>query len=94
MAELAPANTCVSPVYSVPELVADPHYRERGVFCTANDAERGEFELLAPVFAGSRRDLPVYQLRPKRASDTDEFLRHAGLSAAEIEALRASGAAE
>ncbi|MCE2392270.1 MAG: CoA transferase [Proteobacteria bacterium] len=94
VAELAPANTCVSPVYSVPELIADPHYRERGVFCSANDAERGEFELLAPVFAGSRRDLPVYQVRPKRASDTDEFLRYAGLSAAEIEELRTSGAAE
>ena len=94
VAELAPANTCVSPVYSVPELVADPHYRERGVFYTASDAERGEFEMLAPVFAGSRRDLPVYRLPDKRASDTDEFLAFAGLDAGEIAALRASGAAE
>jgi alpha-methylacyl-CoA racemase len=94
VAELAPADTCVSPVYSVPELVADPHFRARGAFCAAEDPERGRFELLAPVLAGSRRDVPLHRVRPVGETDTDELLRRAGLGDPEIAELRATGAIE
>jgi alpha-methylacyl-CoA racemase len=94
VAELAPANTCVSPVYSVPELVRDPHFRARSVFLRASDPARGEFELLAPTFAGAQRDHPPFDVRPAAETDTDVLLGAVGYSSEKIAALRAQGVAE
>ncbi len=54
VAELAPANTCVSPVYAIEELVDDPQFRHRGVVVEAEHPEHGRFRQLAPVLAGTR----------------------------------------
>jgi alpha-methylacyl-CoA racemase len=94
VAELAPANTCVSPVYSVPELVRDPHFRARNAFLRARDPGRGEFELLAPTFAGADREHPTFHVRPAAETDTEALLAAAGYSSEKISALRAKGAAE
>lgn len=94
VALLAPANTCVSPVYSVPELVRDPHFRARGVFLRARDEQRGEFELLAPTFAGAERSHPLHRVRPAAETDTEALLRAAGYASEKIDALRELGAAE
>ncbi|HKK51381.1 MAG TPA: CaiB/BaiF CoA-transferase family protein, partial [Myxococcota bacterium] len=40
-AELAPNDTCVAPVLTIPEVVQDPHWRARDVFMEAELAERG-----------------------------------------------------
>ena len=56
MAELAPADTCVAPVYSIAELTEDPHLRARGVFVEAQHAEHGTFEQVGHILAGSRSD--------------------------------------
>jgi alpha-methylacyl-CoA racemase len=45
VAELAPANTCVAPVYEVAELLSDPHFAARGAFANGQ---------VAPVLAGQR----------------------------------------
>ena len=45
VAALAPADTCVSPVYEVSELVRDPHFAARGAFTNGQ---------VAPVLAGQR----------------------------------------
>jgi crotonobetainyl-CoA:carnitine CoA-transferase CaiB-like acyl-CoA transferase len=42
---LAPADTCVAPVYEVPELVRDPHFGARGAFTNGQ---------VAPILAGQR----------------------------------------
>ncbi len=94
IAELAPNNTCVSPVYSVPELVQDPHFRARELFLRASDPLRGDFELLAPGFAGAERRHPLHRVRPAAETDTVELLRAAGYPDEKIDALRAQGAAE
>lgn len=91
---LAAADTCVAPVLSVPEVCADAHLRARGDFATAVHPERGEFEQLAPVLAGSPRDARPHVVQPPAHTDTDEILRAAALSAAEIASLRAEGCIE
>ena len=47
VAALAPADTCVAPVYEVAELVRDPHFAARGAFADGR---------VAPVLAGQERE--------------------------------------
>jgi alpha-methylacyl-CoA racemase len=90
--ELAPADTCVAPVYSVPELVADPHFAARRVFCEARHPDRGRFRQVGPVFAGGQRDAGEHQALAYAHSDAEEILRGAGFSQDELEALRRENA--
>ena len=86
--ELAPADTCVAPVYSVPELARDPHFAGRGVFCEARHPAYGRFRQVGPVFAGGDREAKDHQALPYAHSDAEALLREAGLAPGEIEALR------
>ncbi len=94
VARLAAADTCVAPVLSVSEVCADAHLRARGDFTSAIHPERGEFEQLAPVLAGSPRDARPHVVPPPAHTDTDEILRAAALSVAEIASLREEGCIE
>jgi alpha-methylacyl-CoA racemase len=91
VAELAPGNTCVAPVYSIPELVDDPHFESRGIFMQAECEEHGAFKQVGPILAGGDRDQPTHRVRSQETTDTDELLRAAGLTEAEIAKLRADG---
>jgi len=91
VAELAPGNTCVAPVYSIPELVSDPHFESRQVFMQAECEEQGVFGQVGPILAGGDRDQPTHRVRAQGMTDTDELLRGAGLSEAEIAKLRDDG---
>ena len=53
VALLAPADTCVAPVLSVPELIADEHFVARGSFVTASDPDAGEFRQVGYTLAGA-----------------------------------------
>jgi alpha-methylacyl-CoA racemase len=94
VALLAPNNTCVAPVYSIPEVVADAHFRSRGIFMQAEDAEHGAFEQVGPILAGARREQPVHRTRPADETDTDELLAEAGMSADAIASLKSDGVVE
>ncbi len=91
VAELAPADTCVAPVQTIPELVRDEHFRARGVFAQADHAERGRFEQIGAVLAGAQRDLPRHRVRPAEETDALQLLAEVGLADGEIEKLRAEG---
>lgn len=91
VAELAPANTCVAPVYAIAELVSDPQYRARGAFGRAGDAEHGEFEQVAPVLAGMHRAAEPVAAADPAATQSDALLARAGLAPAAIEKLRDDG---
>jgi alpha-methylacyl-CoA racemase len=52
-AELAPADTCVAPVLSVPEVVADEQFAARHAFVWATDTEHGDFRQVGWVLAGA-----------------------------------------
>ena len=94
MAELAPKNTCVAPVYSIPELIDDPHFRARQVFARAEHPEHGSFRQVGPVLAGSERAESTHRLRSDQATDTSELLREVGMSGPEIEKLLGDGVIE
>jgi alpha-methylacyl-CoA racemase len=93
VADLGPADTCVSEVASVPELVGSAQLRERHVFARASAPERGEFEQVGWIFAGMDRDQPGPTVRDATVTDTDTLLREVGYSADEIAALREEGVA-
>ncbi len=92
--ELAPADTCVAPVNTIPELTRDAHFRARGVFTEAEQSGRGRFEQTAAPLAGGSRDLPLHRVPSPEETDCQELLAGAGLASDEIEKLRAEGLVE
>jgi alpha-methylacyl-CoA racemase len=94
VAELAPGDTCVAPVYTLPELADDPHFASRGVFMEASHPEHGVFRQVGPVLAGGERAQPVHQLRSPSETDADALLAAAGMSEQEIAKLRGDGVVE
>jgi alpha-methylacyl-CoA racemase len=93
VAQLGPADTCVSEVATVPELTRDAHLRARSVFVEATAAEHGDFEQVGWVLAGMDRAQPGPIVRAATVTDTDALLGEVGYSAAEIAALRQDGVA-
>jgi len=89
--QLAGANTCVAPIYSIAELTRDPHLRARGVFVEATHPEHGNFEQVGPVLAGCDRETKRYEVPDLSKTDTDEIFARAGLNAEEIKTLRGTG---
>ena len=92
--QLADQNTCVAPVYEIPELVDDPHFTQRGVFMQSEHPEEGRFRQVAPVLAGGIRTDEVSSVRPFDTSDVKEVLGWAGYEASEIETLCRDGVVE
>ena len=89
--ELAPADTCVAPVYSVPELVSDEQFRHRNAFLTVNHPEHGSFEQVGAVLAGGPRTNDTVPVDGSDAIHTDQVLAEAGLSADDISKMREAG---
>jgi alpha-methylacyl-CoA racemase len=92
VAELGPADTCVSAVYTVPELVDDAHVVERGLIVDAVDAAHGPFRQLRPLLAGATAVTEPVSSRPSGVTDTDAVLEAAGFDPTRITSLRQSGA--
>ncbi|MEN8182659.1 MAG: CaiB/BaiF CoA-transferase family protein [Myxococcota bacterium] len=88
---LGPADACVSPVYSISELVEDPHLRARHAFAEAEHPEHGRFRQLGRVLAGAEAPAQPEPVKEASTTDTDELLRAVGLPASEIEKLRQEG---
>jgi alpha-methylacyl-CoA racemase len=92
VATLAPADTCVAPVYDVPELVDDPHVIARGLVATAERPDGGTFRQLGTLLAGTDTARRTFTVRDATATDTDALLAAAGMGDDEINELRAAGA--
>lgn len=93
-AELAPNDTCVAPVLTIPEVAEDPHWRARGVFMEAEMEGRGVFEQVSPILAGGVRAHPRHRVRAGDETDSADLLAHAGYSETEISTLLDEGAVE
>lgn len=91
VATLAPADTCVSAVYTVAELVDDPHLAARGVFAEATHETAGPFRQLGTLLAGTDTTRHAFTVRDTVHTDTDELLAAAGFDADAVAALRAEG---
>jgi alpha-methylacyl-CoA racemase len=95
--ELSDADTCVSPVLAVDEVVADGHFAARSAFVDAELSARGEgapvrFRQVGPVLAGMPAVVGTVVARDPLASDPDGVLAESGLAAARIAELKKKGA--
>jgi alpha-methylacyl-CoA racemase len=89
--ELAPADTCVSPVLSPAEAASATHFGERGAVADAQPTTGDSgFRQLAPLLAGAYRGTS-YDLPDRTRTDTDTVLADAGFDREEIAKLRADG---
>lgn len=89
---LADADTCVTPVNDITEVVEDPQFLARGAIVEAKHPTHGSFRQLGPVLAGSGPRPPVFEAPDATVTDTDAVLAEAGFTTDEIAALRAEGA--
>jgi alpha-methylacyl-CoA racemase len=89
---LLDADTCVTPVYSIDELVDDPQFAARGVFGTAEHPAEGRLRQVAPLMAGQQGADGSVQLPDPGATHTRELLGAAGLGAEALDELFDSGA--
>jgi alpha-methylacyl-CoA racemase len=88
---LGPADTCVAPVASIPEVVDDPHLHARNAFVEARRPGRVPLRQVGWVLAGMDRDQPPPVVRDPSITDTDGLLLAAGYDAVALAALRAEG---
>jgi alpha-methylacyl-CoA racemase len=88
---LSPADTCVAPVLTVPEIVEDEQFAARDDLVAAHDATAGDFRQVGPVFAGMLRPEAPYEARDLTLTDTDALLRAAGVGDDELAKLHEAG---
>jgi alpha-methylacyl-CoA racemase len=91
VAELAPRNTCVAPVYSIAELLQDPQFLSRQVLIDTAHPQRGNVRQVGPILAGAERTQSTYSLPDSSMTDTDELLRGVGVSQPQIDKMRRDG---
>ncbi|MFN8036884.1 MAG: CaiB/BaiF CoA-transferase family protein [Acidimicrobiia bacterium] len=90
--ELAPADTCVAPVLTVPELVVDEHFAARRGIVDAVAPDGARFRQVGWVLAGQTREQDPPHAENLGVTATGDLLREAGLAEDELEALRNEGA--
>ena len=98
VAELAGADTCVTPVLSVAEMVGDEQYAARHAFVEAELAPRGggdgeptRFRQVGPVLAGMEGVGAPVQIGDPARSDTGELLAAAGVGPERLAELWTKG---
>ncbi len=83
-------NVCFAPVLTLAEAIAHPHHRERGTFVEVDGIVQ---PAPAPRFSRSVPDRPTAPTSPSADDGVNAaVLARWGFAAAEVEALRASGA--
>ena len=92
MQQLVEADIPASPVMSVADIAADPHFRDRGTIVPVQDQDYGEMLMAAPIPRLSETPGSIRSLGPVLGSGNDAIYRGMlGMSAEEIERLRKAG---
>ncbi len=89
--ELRQYDICVAPVYSLDEVFSDPHVLHRQMLAEVEHPDLGR---VRQVGIGAKlSDTPgsIRALGPRLGQHTDEVLRQAGYTDAELESLRRAG---
>ncbi|MFJ9175105.1 CaiB/BaiF CoA transferase family protein [Streptomyces sp. NPDC102360] len=89
---LVDADIPASPLMSIADIAADPHYRERGTLLTVEDPEFGELPMVAPLPRLSKTPGSVRTTGPVLGAHNSEIYQGVlGLSADELTSLGADG---
>jgi crotonobetainyl-CoA:carnitine CoA-transferase CaiB-like acyl-CoA transferase len=89
MAALVAADIPASPLMSVADIAADPHFRQRGTLMDVEDEEYGPLTMAAPIPRMSETPGKVRSLGPALGSGNEAILGGMlGMTEVEIEALR------
>jgi len=86
------ANIPCAPVVTLPELLEDPHVRARGVLHHVTDDEGSFMTLGSPLFLSDSPSVPPARAGALGQHTEAVLTEELGLSAEEIERLRAAGA--
>jgi alpha-methylacyl-CoA racemase len=87
VAELMHEDTCVTPIYSLDEVAADPHFRQRGSIVDAEDLGADAKTQVGMLFKMSETPGSIRTPAPDVGADIEAVLRELGYDEAEIEAL-------
>jgi crotonobetainyl-CoA:carnitine CoA-transferase CaiB-like acyl-CoA transferase len=90
-ARFARADCCVSPVHTLEEALADPHFRARGMVLEGVHPTLGALTQLASPVKMSRHRFALQRHAPRPGEHTVELLREAGCSEAAIAAWLEKG---
>ena len=90
VAELAPADACVSPVLDVPGVVADGQYGARGAFVEVTHPTSGRLRQVGAPLA-RQIDPVVLEIPDWTATATEELLEEVGVDPDTVTAWRAEG---
>jgi crotonobetainyl-CoA:carnitine CoA-transferase CaiB-like acyl-CoA transferase len=92
VARLMFEETCVTPVYSLEEVAADPQLRERGSIVEAEDLDGGRKTQVGLLFGLSQTPGAIRRPPPEIGADTAPVLRELGYDESKIEAMAEAGA--
>lgn len=84
-------DTCVAPVYSIEELVSDPHLLARGMIREMPHPALGIVKQVGSMFKLSGSPFKVRNWARKFGEHTDEILKELGYDAKRIKVLRKEG---
>jgi crotonobetainyl-CoA:carnitine CoA-transferase CaiB-like acyl-CoA transferase len=73
-------DTCVTPVLSLDEVMADRHHRERGAILAGSDIGEGFTDQVGMIYKLSRTPGTIRRAAPKTGADTAEILLEIGYS--------------
>jgi alpha-methylacyl-CoA racemase len=91
VAELGPADTCVTEVNTVAEALEDEQYLARGVVAEAVHDTEGPFRQTAPIWAAAEPPDGPYRIREATVTDTAQLLLDAGVEPGRVDQLAESG---
>ena len=93
MPRLVAADIPASPLMSIADIAADPHFRDRGTIVPVQDEDYGEVLMAAPIPRLSETPGSIRSLGPALGSGNEAIYGGLlGMSREEIDRLRATGA--
>jgi crotonobetainyl-CoA:carnitine CoA-transferase CaiB-like acyl-CoA transferase len=85
--ELMFEDTCVAPVLSLDEVMADRHHRERGAILAGKDIGEGFVDQVGMIYKLSKTPGTIRRQAPKTGADTTDILRELGIEESELTRL-------
>lgn len=92
VAEFERVQAAVAPIYDAGDIVADPQFQALGTVHRIDDPVLGEMAMQGPLFRMSEGGARIEWTGRAPGADTDAVLEELGFTAAEIAAMRESGA--